>query len=182
MMTRISFSVAAAILIAMPLSPAQAGTITVTDEARTKIQDLDARAAALAVAADQFTMIVRNTQLAPTSHLEQLIAIREDVNAMGREIATLNGEHEALPPWEQRTIARTLPLLKDAAANAEKAIEFFNANRVHLWAGAEYRHYADQICKDSEQMQKELAENLELARLQNKEHHLKGTLDTESGE
>ena len=182
MMTRINYLLAAAILIALPLSRVQAGTITVADEARIKIADLDAKAAALAVAADQFTTVIRNLQLDPSSHLEQLIAIREDANQMGREIATVNAEHEALPQWEQQTIARTLPLLKDTAANAEKAIRFFNANRTHLWAGVDYRHYAEQICKDSEQMRKELGDNLELARLQNKERHVKGNLDTESGE
>ncbi|MGC4051360.1 MAG: hypothetical protein QM757_18535 [Paludibaculum sp.] len=74
---------------------------------------------------------------------------------MGKEIATLEAERDTLQPWEQQAIDKVQPLLKEAAANAEEAIEYFNNNHNFLWS-PRYRGYAEKVKKDSYEIAKTL--------------------------
>jgi hypothetical protein len=172
-------------VITLSLSLAQArvktaGRITVADEAKRTLEDLQVSAASLENEADQLRMIVANPQLSPESHSHILMAMREEINRMGREIYNLDADREALPLWEQQAVNKALPLLKDTAANTENAIEYFNDNKDHLWAEA-YRGYADRLWQDSEQMAKTLTNYLKLAKLQGQEQHLEDSIGPVSG-
>ena len=186
-MTRICFWATATVLMALPLSHAQASprkvvAITVSDEGVQTLQDLQASAAKLANDADQFKMMVNNPDLDSQSQEPRLAALREEINAMGREMHKLEAERDDLALWEKQAIDQTLPLLKDSAANTENAIKYFNDNRPHLWTSAEYRNYAGQVWKDSEQMAKDLKNNLELAKLRGEEQHLNNSLGAAVGQ
>ena len=186
-MNRNSIWVTAAILVALPLTQAQAGVrkagpLTVADEGMRTLEDLKQQAAVLESAADELKMFSADLYLDSDAQLPQLAALKTTINSMGSELRTLEAEQEALSAWEQQAIAQTLPILKDSAANTQSAIEYFNENRSHLWAGGEYRGYADRIWKDSELMKKELKTYVALAKLRVEEHRLGESLEQVSAD
>jgi hypothetical protein len=181
-MTVNNFSIKSAVLITtLSLSlAAQAGIRTagktpVADEAKQTLEDLQMSATAVENQADELRTFIDNPHLSPESHIDKLIAMREEINRMGREMHILDTERGALPSWEQQAVDKTLPLLKDSAANTTSAIEYLNTNRTHLW-GDEYRGYADSVWQDSEQMAKTLKNYLKLAKLRQEEQPLENTL------
>jgi hypothetical protein len=184
-MTIKSFSILSAMAISLSLEPSQAsaktsGRITIAEEARQTLEDLRDSSAAIANEADQLGRFASDPRVSVESHSQRLMDIRDGINRMGREIAILDAEHEALPAWEQQAVLKALPLLKDCAANAESALEYLNTNKDHLWTEA-YRSYTDRILQDSEHTSKTLASYLKLAKLEGQERHLEDSLATTTG-
>jgi hypothetical protein len=95
---------------------------------------------------------------------------------MGREIQTLEDERGTLSPWQVQAVDRSLPLLKEVAANTQQAISYFN-NNGHLWT-AQYREYVKNIWSDSEQVSRNLKNYVALARVHNREQRLTQTIET----
>jgi hypothetical protein len=131
-------------------------------EGKETLQDIEMSAATVADQAEQLVQYSLSNQLSAQSHLIMLTSIVEDVNRMGREMATLEAEHDSLPKWEQRTSDKALPLLQETAANTKKAVEFADQNRSRLWS-EDYRGYATAIWKDTEQMAKTIRDYLKYA-------------------
>jgi len=167
--------------IALALAPAVAAPPDSNNgkaakEGQQIIVSLEHAAVNLDSEADQFKMVADGYHYGKESHGEDLMAMKEEINRMGREIATLEREQDALPGWEQQVVIKTLPLLKDAAASTESAIKYLNQNS-YLWT-PEYRTYADRVCQDSEQMVKTLKAYLKMAEL----HHQERELEVDLGE
>lgn len=168
-----------ALLVAGSLSLAQAahlpGNLAVSSEAETTLHDLRSTALAAEYDADELRLATTNSNLGPEMHLYELNALKSEINTMGKELNTLEQERTSLTPWEQQVIAKAHPLLKDAAANTENAINYFNENRHHLWA-PEYRQYADHAWQDSEQIQKMLKNYLSYGKARDQEQKYEGTI------
>ena len=168
-----TFNIAATVLLAMSTSVLQARqdkstTRTATAESRQTLKVLRFEAAALHKEADEFVATASNSSLSSESHLAALEAMKHDLNLMGGEISSLESQRETISVWEQQAVDKTLPLLKDTAANIENAIKFYNDNEPHLWVGQTYRDYADKIFSDSEQMERTLKNLVKLDRMHGK--------------
>jgi septal ring factor EnvC (AmiA/AmiB activator) len=184
-LTKTSFRITSLSMITLSLSPAQAavnsggspavaGRVTET-QAKESLKEVEQAAATAADEADQLRQIIYSVTSSPETHSAQLEALKDEINQMGREISDLEAERESLTPWEQRAIDQTLPLLHDAAANTENAIEYFNNNKTHLWTEA-YRGYADHVWQDSDQIAKSLKNYLKYAKVHDQERHLQESL------
>jgi len=170
MLTTKIFSTASAVLIALSISSAHAAGPK-SDDAKETLQDMEMHAADAADRAADLAQISLSSQLSRDSHSWRLMAIRDDVNKMGREIETLEAERDSLPKWEQQASDKTLPLLKEAAASTQSAIEYLTENPEQLWTPS-YRGYADTIFRDSDQIAKTLRDYLKYPRAQQVEQNL----------
>ncbi len=185
-MTRHSFSITSALLISLALSTAQLASskvrnVSASVEARQALRDIDHSAMALTEEADQLRQFTENPEYSPESHLVTLMEMKEGINRMGREVSRLEGERDSLAPWEQQAIDKVQPLLKETALNTGKAIDYFNENRLRLW-GADYREYASDILRDSDQMAKTLKDYLKLAKTSAQERKLEQSLGASGDE
>ena len=176
-MTRMSFSIASALLIASSLSMAQAAGAKSNSATAAKetLKDIEESALAATDEAEHLEQFIANPAFSPESHLDKLMALKEEVNKMGREAGTLEAERDSLAPWEQQALDKTMPLLKEAAANTTNAIEYFNENKSHLWAD-NYHEYASHILRDSEQIAKTLKDYLKYAKAHDQERQLEQSL------
>jgi len=176
-MTKKSFSIASALLIASSLSMAQVpgGKSASATAVKETLKDIQESALAAADEAEHLEQFIANPAYSPESHLDKLMALKEEVNRMGRDVGSLEAERDSLAPWEQQALDKTLPLLKETAANTKNAIEYFNENRTHLWAD-NYREYANNISRDSEQITKTLKDYLKYAKAHDQELHLEQSL------
>jgi len=157
-------------LLMFQTTPTQAAT-TLEQEATGTIRDLQGQASALANQADQLRMGISGNENSWDSQLWQLDAIKSDINAMGKELHTLQAERDSLTPWQREAIDRAQLLLKEAAANTNEAIDYFNGNRGHLWT-PEYRAYVSNVRKDSEQLSHDLKIDVNLAKVRDREQRL----------
>ncbi len=177
MMTK-RLSLASALLIAGTFTLAAkppVHTVTVADEARVTLKDFDATASALGSNADLLRTYINAANMDADSHLDQLETIKAEINKMGKELASLEAQRSSLSTWEQQAVDKSLPLLKNVAANTESAIHYFNANRNILWTPV-YRGYADAIYQDSEKISKTVGDYLKYAKAQTVEQKMEGTL------
>ena len=101
-------------------APVHSG-VTPEEEATKTISELQGQAAALADQADQFRLIIANNESSRESHLSMLDTLKADINAMGRDLQTLEAERGTLSPWQVQAVDHSEPLLKHVAANTEQA-------------------------------------------------------------
>jgi chromosome segregation ATPase len=173
-MTRTNGSIITALLITLSISMAQGG-VKIRDAAsdgKESLSELQATAATVETDADELRSFISYARLNPESHLDRLMALKSEVNKMGREIGALEAERDSLPSWEQQAIDKILPLARETAANTQDAILFFNENRNYLWA-AEYRDDADHIQQDSEKIAKTLKNYLQYDKTRYREEQLR---------
>jgi hypothetical protein len=152
-MTINMISITGAMLIAVAVLPAQAGIlnrhhVTLTDPAAQSLKDLHANAAAAEDEAMHLRTLSLTPEISADSHMVALMALKQQVNAMGREIDALNAERSALARWEVRAVDHVRSLLKSAASDTDNAIAFFNDNRDRLWLPA-YRADVEGIESDA---------------------------------
>jgi chromosome segregation ATPase len=181
-----SFSTTSAAMIALVLSVASAsakttGTITAQSEAERTIESLDHSAVQVEARADELWMLAHDSQYNPESHANRLMALREEINKMSRELRSLEAERDTLSTWEQQAVAKTLPLVNDAAVNTERAFEDFNQKKPDLWIEP-YRGYVESLREDSVQMVKTLKTYLQLAKLHDREQRLDHDVAQAGGE
>jgi len=101
------------------------------------------------------------------AHLYGLEVVRGDINRIGRDLAVLEAERDSLTECEVKALDLVLPLMREAAADAQNAIALFNSGRSHLWAT---KYVADTagISKDAHQAAEILHDSLQLQRTQEK--------------
>jgi len=168
-------------LLAMPLlliSPVFASTYA--NEAQAKLRDIDDSVAQVRRQADQMNTYVHIGTASSDSDLSRLIEIREEVNHAGQEIESLEAERSALAPWERQALDKTMPLMREIAANTERAILCFNENKGHLWA-SQFSNYVTNIYNESKVANQNLGKSLELAHLRKEEHQLERSASSASG-
>jgi chromosome segregation ATPase len=156
-------------------APVHSGVTPEEEETKT-ISELQGQAAALADQADQFRLIIANNESSRESHLSMLDTLKAEINAMGRDLQTLEAERGTLSPWQVQAVDHSQPLLKDVAANTEQAISYFN-NNGHLWT-TQYREYVRNIWSDSDQISRSLKNYVALARIRDREQRLTQTIET----
>lgn len=177
-MKTINYAVVSA-LITCSLSLAQAfpraKDQSVPTQARMMLKEVDSLSASMAYAADRLALVAMSTEGSETQ-LEELDAVRDDVNRIGRDLRTLQDEAGSLPAWESQTVDEVFPLMQEIATKTEEAIQNFNANRNHLWATA-FPDETAKIYRDSERVKEIVSANLKLAAARVEEHRIEGTLN-----
>lgn len=142
----------ASLIVSAPQMVAKtAGDVTVAKEARETLKDLKGFATKAAGSAEDLEFLSQRNTVSADSHLPPLIELREDVNTMGKEIASLEAQRDSLEPWEQAAVDKVVPLLKEAADNTQGAIHYFNESRLGLWT-PNYRSYVQKVQRDSDQI------------------------------
>jgi hypothetical protein len=66
------------------------------------------------------------------SHAQQISLIREHINKVGKVLARMNEARPGASRWQQESIDRIGPMLKELASNTDSIIEHLNKNPQHL--------------------------------------------------
>jgi hypothetical protein len=151
----ISAAIASLIAFAPQASAKPASSVTVAQEAQDTLKEMKGIAATAAGEASRLEKLSENSVIDSEVHRDALWSLRRDVNTMGQEIAGLEARRESLEPWEREAVDKVLPLLKEAAASTQSAIEYYNENRNRLWS-PEYRALTEKISHDSDQIARTL--------------------------
>lgn len=142
---------------------------TVPTKTSTLMQDMAARSSSLEQTADSLEAISRQDTNADVS--DELYAIREDVNQIGRDLRTLQNEKEAVPAADRQVVARVKPLMAEIAADTTEAIQNYNTHRDDLWA-TPFTAEANKIFKEAGRVD----HDLHLAAVRDKELRLERAL------
>jgi hypothetical protein len=126
MKARARFTVASMLFVAITISTAEASTGS--DQARETLREIQRSASKAADAADSLRQFA--DRFSVESQYDKLMAVRDDINRMGKDISNLQAE-SGLTPWEKQAVDRV-----DTAKDAQDAINFFNENRVDLMGGS----------------------------------------------
>ena len=172
--------IASAALVALSFSQAEARInpgFTLTSEAQQKLEHLRATSDSVKNNADQLRMAAKNAELSPEGHTSTLETMRAAINDMGRTMDVLQAEHSSLSSWEQEAVAKTAPLLKNAAENTDTAINTLKADDQYLWNPV-YTSSLNHISQDTKQMATILKDDLKLAQLRHQEQRLDQSLAT----
>lgn len=102
------------------------------------------------------------------------------INLIGSELQSLDNMRDSLSPWEAKALDQTLPLMREAADNAEKAIQTYNSDRQRLWATS-YVDDTAHVFKDTDQVASMLRDYLKLAKIREREERLERGLGGASG-
>jgi hypothetical protein len=170
MKARARFTVASMLFVAITISTAEASTGS--DQARETLREIQRSASKAADAADSLRQFA--DRFSVESQYDKLMAVRDDINRMGKDISNLQAE-SGLTPWEKQAVDRVDALLTDTAKDAQDAINFFNENRVDLWEG-QYRGYVDGVYQGSEHIAATLKEYLKYAKAHDQEEQLQESL------
>jgi hypothetical protein len=109
--------------------------------------------------------------------LNRLHALKDDVNIIGRELQSLQGEWGTLPEWERRAFDEVLPLMQEIAANTTKEIDDYNSSRHHLWTTS-FNQEAAKIFEDAGQAKEALDGYLKLATVREQGLRTESTRDS----
>jgi len=180
-MNRTYFLAASTAFILWSVTPAPAAPKPESQatEAKVMFQQIDEWSADVAESAFRLSEMAKNNR-DPESHLEGLTVMREDINRIGSELQSLDTMRDALSAWEVKALDQTLPLMHQAADNAEKAIQTFNSDRPWLWASS-YVDDTAQVFKETDQVASILRDYLKLAKTREKEERLEHSLGQASG-
>lgn len=179
-MKRMQSIAAPAVLMLWCLVPAHA-TPKIKNETppQSIFEQIDALSAEVADTADSLADMARR-QRDPRAHLEGLDVLRADINRIGSELQTLEAERSSLSPWEDKALDRILPLMHDAAENAEKAIQAYTSDEARLWASS-YVDDTARIFKDSDEVATLVRDYLKLAKTREKERRMEQSLGDVAG-
>lgn len=160
------------------LAPAQ-GAPRVKNESPSRqaekiLASVDASAQEIAETADKLNGEAIHQRDAE-AHLDGLQTLRTDINKIGDELRTLEAERSSLAPWEAKALDEVLPLLHDAAVNADQAIQTYNSERAHLFASS-YMEDTEKISQDTNKAATLLRDSLKLAKTREKESKLEESL------
>jgi hypothetical protein len=175
-MNRIYSVAASAALVLWSVAPAPGARKpdSPATDAKGMFQQIDEWSADVAESAFRLNELAKDGR-DPDSHLEGLALVREDINRIGNELQSLDAMRSSLSPWEVKALDQALPLMHDAADNAEKAIQTFNSDRLRLWASA-YVDDTAQVSKDTDQVASILRDYLRLAKTRDREERLQHSL------
>jgi hypothetical protein len=164
---------ATAALTVLTLSVGEAApkpTSSSATQARIALEQIDARADSIVVLSDEMAMAVQQG-LDPARHLEDLSALKEDVNRIGIELQSLDAEDVSLAEWETTAVAQVTPIMEEIAATTKKSIEIFNSDRNHLWTTS-YPADVAKVYADAKQVKGILDGYLKLASVREEERRL----------
>jgi hypothetical protein len=168
-------AIASLIALAPQMTAKTPGSVSVAQEARETLKELKVVAAKAAGSAERLEMISRNPNISSDSHFTPLQDLRQDVNTMGQEIASLEAQRDSLDPWEQAAIDKVVPLLQEAAGNTQSAIHYYNQSHLYLW-GPDYHSYTAKVERDSDQIAQTLKTYLKYEDVREAELQLQSTV------
>jgi hypothetical protein len=152
---------------------------TIADEAARILKDVEEQAYEVTDHAGTLQMASGIAASSQQFHASELEAIKEDVNAMGKEMQRLQALRQSEAPWEQGTVARVLPLLKQVAATTDQEIRYVNDHPQKL-ALPEYRNMTKKLYDQSTALWKALHDSIKLANLREREMRLRKDLQDTS--
>jgi Mg2+ and Co2+ transporter CorA len=144
---------------------------TIADEAARILKDIEEQAYEVT---DHAGTLHLASSIAPSRrefNASELEAVKEDVNAMGKEMQRLEALRQNEASWEQETVTRAMPLLKQVAATTDEAIRYVNDNPQKL-ALPEYQQIAKKLYDQSAVLWKTLHDSVKLANLHEREGRL----------
>ena len=144
-------------------------------EARATLKEMKLLASDASADAQRLRSMIQNGEFSPYSHRTQLTNLQERINQMGRDVVRLEAQRDSLPSWEQHAIDQVLPLVQDAAANARKAIAYFNDNQTRLALPAN-EQLAAGLVQDTEQLSAMIGKFLKYEDLRDRESHLENQI------
>lgn len=90
--------------------------------------------------------------------------VKEQVNAMGRDIRSIEEIRAHCMSWQQQELDRILPIAKQLADDTSNAIRVFNANVTHEWSTALPKDLA-MMRKKAVEVRKSVEKSMEVAKL-----------------
>lgn len=148
---------------------------TITDEAARILKDVEEQAYEVTGHAGTLYAAGGLPGYSAQFHLSELEAVKDDVNAMGKEMQRLEALRENEAAWERETVGRAMPLLKQLAAATDEAIRYVNGNPQKL-AFPQYREMTRRLYGQSADLWKALHGSVRLEDLQEKEARLKAQM------
>ncbi|MEI9814674.1 MAG: hypothetical protein WDO18_19445 [Acidobacteriota bacterium] len=184
-MKRKTLYVASAVLMTAGLSFAGSpvgttGRESESTHARLLLRTVEVLAANAASNADQAEWGSKLEGLSKNAQADYLTQIRDDINDMASRLRTLEGEQDSLAPWEREAIVEAAPLLNDAAANTEQAIQSLKDHPTALPQNTAYANFTDKIQRDCKKTANLIGDYLKLNRAMDKEHQLRQDLDSKA--
>ena len=174
MMNKTTLSITWALFIATSFSARAAKKIqTPADQARTTLSEIEESTVNTAREADPIGLLAGG--LSQDSHYDHLMTIKDDINRMGTEISILDAESESLALWEKQALDKVEPLLRETAANAQKATTRFEQDKRDFWK-EDYRGYVNGVEQGSEQIAETLKAYLKYGKAHEQEEQFKQSL------
>lgn len=149
---------------------------TIADEAGRILKDVEEQSYEVTDHAGTLSIASAVSSTSRAFFMDQLEAVREDVNRMSHELNRL----EALEPnedaWERQAVTRAKPLLTDLLATTDSAIRFLSASpeKIHF---KEYQTLTKTLYDQSSSLWHSLHDSVKLADLEKKEAHVRKDLE-----
>lgn len=131
------FLVAASVLFAPAIQAADDNVPAVSD----LLSEAKTQAVKLNDDADEMASFTRS-ELSWQSHAAAIDRIKEDVNAMNRQLTKLQEARDRALPWQKTAIDRMLPLMRELSFNTTAVIEHLNSHPRDLRADS-YKDYLE---------------------------------------
>lgn len=107
-------------------------------------------AAALSKDADEMEALTRS-DVSWQSHAAMLENVKDHINHLGRTIEKLNAMRDSASDWQRQAIDRSIPLMRDLAANTTAAINHLNENKLRPTSG-NYTEYLKENAETSHEL------------------------------
>jgi len=91
-------------------------------------------------------------QSSPQFHDSYLNQMKDDISYMQQQLVVLRNQEETLAPRERDALVKEGPLLREADAKVDSAMEYWNANQDHIRGDKTYHEYIKAIrdnCNDA---------------------------------
>ena len=164
-----------------PGSPtAASNTWNFKGEANTIFQDIETDAQSIRTHADRIQSYERGPQLSWASHGDQLNAIRDDVNDMGKKLCRLEVIRGALAPWQQGEVDRIAAIVPLLANETEDAILFGAEHQQVLWLPV-YQNDTNSLYENSNKLAQSVNEAVKYAGVSKDYHTLRHEMGTSGG-
>lgn len=191
---RFALSLAMTALCLCAVYPAQAGVrsvaggtsrlhhkkvFTVADEAERILKDVKEQGYEVTEHTGELTVASGLVTTSKHFNAAELEAVKEDVNAIGKEMSRLEGLAANESSWERETVSKLKPMLKDLASETDKAIAYTNNHpeKLHL---AEYQGDLKHLYELSTSFWRTAHDSVRLADLGKKEKRLRTELQERS--
>jgi hypothetical protein len=170
------FTIASTLFVALTVSAAEAsarsGQPAAGDQARETPNEIQRSASKAADEADSLRRIA--DRFSVESQYDELMALRDNINRMVRDVSGLEAE-SGLAPWEKQAADKVDALLFDTAKDTQDAINYFNENKADLWDG-HYRGYVGGVYQGSDRIAATLKDYLKYAKARDQQEQLQERL------
>ncbi|HEY4045275.1 MAG TPA: hypothetical protein VGM27_00290 [Acidobacteriaceae bacterium] len=125
--------------------------------------------------ADEMETFVRS-DLDWRTHAEYLEQVKEHINRLAGIIQKLQAERDKASPWQQQTIDRVIPLLRELATNTTNAINHLNQNQIRPVSG-NYPTWLHENAETAHELVTMISNTIEYGRTRNRLQKLEEDLN-----